>query len=81
MRLVDERYTSLAAEAALRDAGMKGARRRTLLDQAAAREILQAGYGLPCWTVNDVRQARKLLAYGVNCIVTDRLDRIHTDFR
>lgn len=40
-RLVDERYTSLAADAALRSAGTHGARRRAVLDQVAAQEILQ----------------------------------------
>lgn len=41
-RLQDERYTSLAADAALRSAGTRGDRRRALLDQVAAQEILQA---------------------------------------
>jgi putative Holliday junction resolvase len=40
-RLVDERFTSLAAEDALRSAGTSGARRRTVIDQVAAQEILQ----------------------------------------
>jgi putative Holliday junction resolvase len=40
-RLVDERFTSLAAEDALRNAGTSGARRRTVIDQVAAQEILQ----------------------------------------
>lgn len=41
-RLVDERFTSLAAEDALRSAGARGARRRTVIDQVAAQEILQS---------------------------------------
>jgi len=40
--LVDERLTSWAAETALRDAGAHGARLKAVLDQAAAREILEA---------------------------------------
>ena len=40
-RLVDERFTSLAAEDALRSAGTRGARRRAVIDQVAAQEILQ----------------------------------------
>lgn len=41
-RLVDERYTSQTAEAALRDAGARGEKLRAALDQVAAREILAA---------------------------------------
>lgn len=40
-QLQDERYTSLAADAALRSAGARGDRRLALLDQVAAQEILQ----------------------------------------
>jgi glycerophosphoryl diester phosphodiesterase len=32
------------------------------------------------WTVNDRRLARKLLGWGVDCLVTDRLDRIAPGF-
>lgn len=42
VQLVDERLTSWAAEAALREAGVRGARLKGALDQAAAREILAA---------------------------------------
>ena len=41
-RLVDERFTSLAAENVLRAAGVRGARLKTVLDQVAAQQILQA---------------------------------------
>lgn len=41
-RLVDEQFTSCAAETALRDAGARGVRLKAALDQAAAREILEA---------------------------------------
>ncbi len=40
-RLVDERFTSRAAESALRDAGAHGRKLKAALDQVAAREILE----------------------------------------
>jgi glycerophosphoryl diester phosphodiesterase len=46
-----------------------------------AHEIHEAGYSILCWTVNDRRPARKLCHWGVDCLVTDRLDRIGPDFR
>jgi putative Holliday junction resolvase len=41
VRLVDERRTTLSAEAMLRDRGVKGRQRRAVVDQAAAVVILQ----------------------------------------
>ncbi len=41
VRLVDERLTTVSAEAMLRDRGTKGAKRRAVVDQAAAVLILQ----------------------------------------
>jgi putative Holliday junction resolvase len=41
VRLVDERLTTVTAERVLRDRGKKGARRRAVIDQAAAVVILQ----------------------------------------
>ena len=41
VRLVDERLTTVSAEAMLRDRGRKGAQRRAVVDQAAAVLILQ----------------------------------------
>ncbi len=41
VRLQDERLTTVAAEAMLRDRGKKGASRRAVVDQAAAVLILQ----------------------------------------
>jgi putative holliday junction resolvase len=41
VRLVDERMTTVTAERVLRDRGKKGARRRAVVDQAAAVVILQ----------------------------------------
>ena len=40
---LDERYTTSIAERALRDARVRGARRKTVIDQAAAAVLLQ-GY-------------------------------------
>lgn len=53
---------------------------RRALKAALAAEIIEAGYGILCWTVNDRRQAHKLLGRGASCIVTDRLDRIPPAF-
>ncbi len=41
VRLCDERLTTVSAEAMLRDRGRRGARRRAVVDQAAAVVILQ----------------------------------------
>jgi putative Holliday junction resolvase len=41
VRLVDERLTTISAEAMLRDRGVKGRARRAVVDQAAAVVILQ----------------------------------------
>lgn len=51
------------------------------LTAALATSIHDAGYGLLCWTVNDPGDARRLLGWGVDCLVTDRLDLIGPDFR
>jgi glycerophosphoryl diester phosphodiesterase len=32
------------------------------------------------WTVNDRRPARRMLGLGVDCLITDRLDRIGPGF-
>ena len=40
--LVDERYTSITASTALREAGVKGKKQNPLLDQVAAQQILQS---------------------------------------
>jgi len=42
--------------------------------------VLKAGYGLAVWTVNDVALAKRLFAWGVDAIFTDRLDLISADF-
>lgn len=51
------------------------------LTQRLAEEIRAAGYSVLCWTVNDRRAAKKLLGWGVECLVTDRIDRIGPGFR
>ncbi len=44
---VDERLTSLAAEAALREAGVRADKRAALLDAASAAEILRSWFAAP----------------------------------
>lgn len=51
------------------------------LNGKLAADIHEAGYGILLWTVNDPAEARRLLAIGANCLVTDALDRIGPDFR
>ncbi|HEU0282308.1 MAG TPA: Holliday junction resolvase RuvX [Gallionella sp.] len=45
--LVDERYTSLAASAALNEQGVHGKKQKILIDQYAAQQILQAYFDEP----------------------------------
>jgi putative Holliday junction resolvase len=45
--LVDERYTSLAASAALNEQGVHGRKQKPLIDQYAAQQILQAYFDEP----------------------------------
>jgi putative Holliday junction resolvase len=45
--LVDERYTSAAASAALDEEGIHGRKQKTLIDQYAAQQILQAYFDEP----------------------------------
>jgi len=51
------------------------------LNGKRAADIHEAGYAILLWTVNDPAEARRLLAIGANCLVTDALDRIGPDFR
>ena len=51
------------------------------LDRKTTSAIRDAGYSVLLWTVNDPRAARRLLGYGVNCLVTDALGRIKPGFR
>ena len=50
------------------------------LNKRLAADIHAAGFAILAWTVNDRRTARKLFGWGVECIVTDRLDRIGPEF-
>ena len=50
------------------------------LTEKLAAEIHGAGYAILLWTVNEPAEARRLLAIGANCLVTDALDRIAPDF-
>lgn len=45
--LVDERYTSLSASAALNEQGVHGKKQKPLIDQYAAQQILQAYFDEP----------------------------------
>ncbi len=45
--LVDERYTSHSASAALNERGVHGRKQKTLIDQYAAQQILQAYFDEP----------------------------------
>ena len=50
------------------------------LAEPLVQEIHAAGYAVFCWTVNDPVLAARLFGWGVDCIVTDRLDLIGPDF-
>lgn len=51
-----------------------------LLREGEARAVRDAGYWLLCYTVNDPAVARALFDWGIDAIVTDRLDLIAPDF-
>lgn len=44
------------------------------LTETQARAVKDAGYWLVCWTVNDPLTARRLSNWGVDAMVTDRID-------
>jgi glycerophosphoryl diester phosphodiesterase len=46
----------------------------TKLTQELANEIKSSGYGLACYTVNDLTRATELFSWGVDAIFTDRVD-------
>jgi glycerophosphoryl diester phosphodiesterase len=52
---------------------------QTHLSAAQAREVKDAGYWLFCYTVNDPVRARELTDWGVDAMVTDRLDLLPPD--
>ena len=47
---------------------------------ALAQAVRQAGFGLFCYTVNEPRRAREILAWGVDGLCTDRIDLIGPAF-
>jgi len=49
------------------------------LSEQDAKAVRVAGYSLLCWTVNDADTARKLLGWGVDCLVTDALTVVVPD--
>jgi putative holliday junction resolvase len=50
--LLDERYTSLAASAQLNEEGIHGMKQKSLIDQYAAEQILQAYFDEPSSGIN-----------------------------
>lgn len=44
------------------------------LTQELTQQIKQQGYGVMCYTVNNVQRANELFAWGVDSICTDRVD-------
>ncbi len=51
-----------------------------MLQQREARAVRDAGFWLLCYTVNDPEIVRVLFDWGVDAIITDRLDLIGPDF-
>jgi glycerophosphoryl diester phosphodiesterase len=52
---------------------------QTHLTEAQARDVKDAGYWLFCWTVNDTATAKRLFDWGVDAMVTDRIDLLPPD--
>lgn len=50
------------------------------LTKARADEIKRAGFGLLCYTVNEMDLARRVFSWGVDAIFTDRLDLFPPNF-
>lgn len=48
------------------------------LDAPFARAVLEAGFSLHVWTVNDARAAERCVRLGVSSITTDRPDALRT---
>lgn len=46
------------------------------LTRAQVRAVKDAGYALLCYTVNDPETARQLYGWGVDAVVTDRIDLV-----
>ena len=52
---------------------------RTFLSGLAVVLPIAVTFAVLAWTVNDLRSAKKLLGWGVDCLVTDALQRIRPD--
>jgi glycerophosphoryl diester phosphodiesterase len=50
------------------------------LTEQQATAVHKAGYSLACWTVNDPVAGRRLLEWGVDCLITDALRAIGPGF-
>lgn len=50
------------------------------LTPALAAEVKEAGYGLFCYTVNELERASEIRNWGVDAFCTDRIDLIPFDF-
>lgn len=50
------------------------------LTEERVQDVKQAGLRMLAYTVNQPQRARMLLAWGVDCICTDRIDLIGADF-
>lgn len=46
------------------------------LRQSQVQDVKQAGYGLFCYTVNEIGLAKRLFSWGVDAVCTDRIDLI-----
>lgn len=46
------------------------------LDEPTARKVREAGYRLAAYTINEPAHAHRLFQWGVDCVITDRPDRI-----
>ena len=49
------------------------------LAQSTAARVRAAGHGLLVYTVNEPGDARRLFGWGIDCVVTDAVDRIGPD--
>ena len=59
----------------LQDLGCRSLHARAdALGERRAREVTEAGYGLLCYTVNRPQDATRLFGWGVDALVTDRID-------
>lgn len=50
--------------------------KHTLVDESVVRAAHAAGLRVAVWTVNDPARAAQLAGWGVDCVITDAVDRI-----